>query len=496
MALSRRLDFSIPEWKKSDFEILETSKEKLEGIKKRAGSSSSGFEDAMIRLMRSAAESRGKDICDDLKTTIDVRAFFHLINESDAFAKLVVLDEDTFSHILRIRSPLSRLSLTLFIRFFLTRFDLAGSPHELESWSNLIILELSQRIRISSTSDLSRYFSNRDLIFNQAGPSRVARYANENKIDLQVAFSRLGLIGYGDGRFVTLSRYQYYLETLKKIDVGEDHIVLQELCKTDIANTPYSSEKLLGHAVIEILIDRSAKGVLSPTWQRTILTIAGDPRVPRSNPTYQKWWDVLGEARVAHMRGWLSRFDLALFLEALEQSAKDSRNDDMQRMFESRKIFMEGLLNLGIVSDSRLFLSDYAVRYLNRHYETSELPDFARVTSNETSMIYLNLSGKLHMIEGSHSFKLKLFKAIPDSVTYLDFRTKIVKDSEIRMRLKTQYVNQFGSDIGFLELVHDVHLNWQNKALNFLREARFDIPSASLIPQKRYREYKEKYGAS
>ena len=496
MTLSHRLEFSIPEWKNSDFEILETSKKKLEGIKKRAGSSSNGFEEAMIRLMKSAAEKRGKDISEDIKSTIDVRAFFHLINESDAFAKLVTVDEKIFSHILTIRSPLSRLSLALFIRFFITRFDLAGSPHQLENWANLIILELAQRTKKNSTSDLSRYFSNRDIIFNQTGPARVARYANENGVDLQVAFSRLGLTGYGDGRFVTLSRYQYYLETLKKINIGEDHVILQELCKTDIANTPYSSKKLLGHAVLEILIDRSANGVLSPAWQRTILTIAGDPRVPYSNPTYQKWWEVLGEVRIAHMRGWLSRFDLALFLEALEQSAKDSGNDDMQRMFESRKIFMEGLLNLGIVSDSRLFLSDYAVRYLKRHYETSELPDFARVTSPETSMIYLNLSGKLHMIEGSHSFKLKLFKAIPESVNYLNFRTKIVKDSEIRMRLKNYYIKQFGSEKGFLELVHDIHLNWQNKAITFLRDERFDIPSSELIPKKRYREYKEKYGAN
>ena len=496
MSISRRLDFSLPEWKPSDFEGLKISKEKLDGIKKRAGSSSNGFENAMIRLMNAAADKARQGVVHEIKKTIDVRAFFHLINVSDAFAKLVQVNDETLSHILKIRSPLSRLSLTLFIRFFITKFDLVGNREELERWADLIKLELSQRNLKSGASDLARYFTNQHLIFAESGPSRVARYANEHSIDLQVTFKKLGLTGYSDGRFVTLCRYQYYLETLKTIIVGEDHTVLQELCKAEIANTPFSSEKLLGHAVIEILIDRSAKGPLSPSWQRTILTIAGDPRVPRSNPSYQKWWDILGERRIAHMRGWLSRFDLALFLEALEQSAKDSNNQDMQRMFESRKIFMEGLLDFGIVTDSRLFLSDYAVRYLKRNYEESELPDFARVTSPETSMIYLNLSGKLHMIEGSHSFKLKLFRAIPESINYLDFRTKIVKDNEIRMRLKSSYVKQFGSDKGFLELVHDIHLNWQSKAIKLLREENFDIPSAKLIPQKRYREYKQKFGAS
>src|SRR5690554_8060104 len=99
---------------------------------------------------------------------------------------------------------------------------------------------------------------------------------------------------------------------------------------------------MLGHAALEILIDRAASGLVSQAWQNTILTIAGDSRVPRTSSDYQRWWPILGEDRQAVVRGWFSRFDLRLFVEVLEQSA--SGETDIERMFRPRKKSMEGLL--------------------------------------------------------------------------------------------------------------------------------------------------------
>src|SRR5690606_913390 len=136
----------------------------------------------------------------------------------------------------------------------------------------------------------------------------------------------------------------------------------------------------------EILIDRSAGRPISQSWQSAILSIAGDPRVPKTSRNFQRWWVLLGEKRIGLMRGWLSRLDLKLFLKLLEQSAKDGSVSDMERMFESRRLFMEGLVEQGLVTNSRLFLSAHAEAYLKSNFNKDELPEYARVLSPQTSM--------------------------------------------------------------------------------------------------------------
>ena len=252
--------------------------------------------------------------------------------------------------------------------------------------------------------------------------------------------------------------------------------------------------KRIGHIALEIIIDRSAGAAISTAWQSAILTIAGDPRVPTSNPNYQKWWVLLGEQRIGLMRGWLSRFDLALFLKVLEQSARDGSNADMERMFGSRKRFMEGLLEQGVVSQSRLFLSMNAERYLKRYYKQDQLPEYARVDSKDTSMIYLNLSGKAHMVEGSHSFKLKLFDQLPTKSKLVDYSVTKFSDFALRTGVVGQYYQEFESVGGLRDLTHDVHLNWQYNAIRFLAEQGISVSVHELIGAARYREYKSKFG--
>ncbi|MEI8647018.1 EH signature domain-containing protein [Paraglaciecola sp. Hal342] len=92
-----------------------------------------------------------------------------------------------------------------------------------------------------------------------------------------------------------------------------------------------------------ILIDRAPKQGVDESWQNAVIAIAGDPRVPKSHPRYMKWWSQLTNAQSKKVQGWLSKLDLKLFLEALEDYSKSSRDDDMIRMFPSRKHFLEGM---------------------------------------------------------------------------------------------------------------------------------------------------------
>jgi hypothetical protein len=391
---------------------------------------------------------------------------------------------------------MSRLALTQFIRAYFVHFDLLADDNALKYWSVFLRGEIEHYVQSKGSNQLSVYAENAQLVFSIYGPSRIVRQAHEERVDFDLVLRRFGLTGFADARYIQLCRYQYYLGTLKELPVGADHTILAELTKPAVANSPYMANKQLGHEVLEILIDRSTGNDISPSWQRVILSIAGDPRVPKSSPLYQQWWSLLGEARIQKVRGWLSRFDLKLFLQILEQSARDEGNEAMQRMFASRKVFMEGLLNEGLVSHSRLFLNKQAVEYLKRSFDKKELPDFARVSGTQTSMIHLNLMNKVQMLEGSHSFSLKLMDKTPAACRWTNRDQNDFKDDELRSQTKWKFLREFGQMDGYVELKHDVHLNWQHNAVEYLHSKNIEVDIGALIPPDMRRLYKSKFGTS
>lgn len=488
------LTFNLPDWNDSDFTQIKVAEQKVRHIGRKAGTNSDNFQKACLKLINIAIQGSADKFVEHINSSVDVRAFTFLLGASEDFVNHVSLTSAHLDSLVIPRDPMSKLSLIQLIRAYFVRYDTVASAEVLAAWRSFIMLQLNQLPLSASTSDLASYIKHASVLFSAAGPSEVVAFAKNKQSDLDGVLRELGLNGFSNGRFLTLCRYQYYLETLKTMPVGAEHEILHEVVKKDVANAPFDEGHLLGHAILEILIDRSAGAAISTAWQSAILTIAGDPRVPTSNPNYQKWWVLIGEQRIGLMRGWLSRFDLALFLKVLEQSARDGSIGDMERMFEPRKQFMEGLLEQGLVTQSRLFLSKHAEHYLRRSYKKEELPEYALVKSAETSMIYLNLAGKVHMIEGSHSFTLKLLDKLPAQINLLDYNKRSFIDSEFRTKIALIYYRQFGSGDGIEELRHDVHLNWQHNAIQFLARKGISASAYELIGAARYREYKEKFG--
>lgn len=490
------LDFILPEWQEHDFKLMRKASDKVVAIASNAGKRSDSFKNACRELLEISLSGDNARLKKAISQPIDVRAFTFLLYSSDEFSKSVAVSRACLDALLVPRSPMSKLSLVQLVRAFFVRFDTVSSSEGIREWCDFIKRNLNDLALDTGSSDLSRYAKYSSILFSLDGPRNVVDYAKEHQIDLGVLFERFGLDGFTGARYVQLCHYQYYLETLKNITVGSDNKILSEVVKKEVINAPYSDNKQLGHVILEILIDRSAGQSISTSWQRAVLTIAGDPRVPSSSRNYQQWWELLGEKRIALMRGWLSRFDLKLFLKVLEQSARDGSNSDMERMFESRKVFMEGLLKQGLVGESRLFLSSYAEHYLKKHYKKEELPEYARVASQQTSMIYLNVSGKVHVIEGSHSFKLKLFDRLPVASRVLDYNVKNYADTDLRSSIVFKYNKEYRNPKGMRELTHDIHLGWQNKAIEFIRAQGLSVDVAEMISNSRYREYKNKFGAN
>ncbi len=487
------LSVDLPDWPTKDLDRIRVESNRVAKIGAKAGSGSDVFKIACQDIRKLSLTSNQSLILERIKTSTDVRALFSMMLTDDRISELVNLDKKLLGYLSKIRYPMSKLSLQYLIRLYFTKFDILSEFKDLEGVSNFIRISLAQMDILKGASTLGAYKEHAEVLFYSDGPSRFVSQVRKFNLDFDTLLAEYGLTGFADGRFPKLCRYTYYIETLNSIGIGDDHSVLTEVCKSDVYGAPYSDGKLLGHMVLETLIDRVTTQTISASWQSVILNIAGDPRVPKTNRRYQKWWAVLGEERMAKMRGWLSRLDLELFLRVLEQSAKDGKNEDMERMFKPRKAFMEGLLHEGVVVESRLILSSQAKYYVYQNYRKEDLPEFADIRSTQTSVIYLRLKNNIHMIEGSHSFSLKLMDKLPSGVHIQNYSAKMFSDGEIRKAIGSAYLGEFGNDGGFLEKRHD-NLIWQNAAINYFYDRGLKVDVSQLLPKNMFRKYREKFG--
>jgi hypothetical protein len=494
MTLSHSLNFELPPWPDDAFKTFNVYERRFKSVAEKAGSGSDKFKQSCYKIKSAFENIASLNFNDVFAERIDIRAFTYLLTNDQSFSENLLIDREILDALLVGGASLTKSSLLRLINAYLASFDELTNAEGLVYWSLFIQKQLSEYESKPNTNQLTRYAKNKTWIFSENGPRNLSQRAQNAKVDLDSFIKSLGIKGIVNSRFLTLARYQYYLKQLETMNVGEDHKLLSELVKKDVFSARFDGGLSLGHEIITIMIDRSEGHQLSDSWQRVILSIAGDPRVPKSSEKYKRWWVILGEKRIALMRGWLSRFDLSLFLKVLEQSAKDGRNDDMERMFTPRKAFIEGLEKTGVISESRLFLSRYAERYLKKHYRKDELPNYARVTSQDTSMIYLNIENKVHMIEGSHSFTLKLMQRLPAKCSVTDYRIKEISNDSLRTMVAYQYRKEFNTEKGLIELRHDPHLNWQHNAIVFFRNAGIKLNFSNLIAQKELRNYKNKFG--
>lgn len=492
------LTFNLPEWQPADFALLESSKKKIEAILEKTGKGSDKFNKACEKFKTILKNGKSGEIPRFVKTAVDVRALTYLLGRQE-FHSYASLTPEMLNSLYNPRPSLGLISLLQLVYAFFQFFDHIGGGKALnkrvfDRICGLLSRELGNRAAGNAGPEISKLAQNRNLLFTLDGPQRVVDYATRLKIDLDVAFKELSLQNYHDTRFHRLCRYRYYLDTLKRLPVGKDDPVLKEVCKQDVYNAPAIEGRLLGHEVLAILIDRADRQDISDAWRGVILTIAGDPRVPNTSARFLKWWSILGVERQKKVRGWLSGFDLMLFLKALENYGEVSGNTDLQRMFKARKIFLEGLHSQGLVSHSRLFVGGSPERYLQSKYKKEELPEYARVKDSHRSMIYLQV-GHCHMIEGSHSFKLWLFPKLPSNAAVVDYSKGVFYPGHLSYSLEKLFEKEFGTHSKQpTAITHYPDLTWQNKAIEFLKSEKIYLDIEKLINPRDYSTYKNRFG--
>lgn len=345
-----------------------------------------------------------------IRSRRDSRLLFILYRENLDLYKSRPINNQLFKLIGEHNSPIPSSLLRQYIRLYLEEYDRLAERNLL---TKIILQELegySSRPRVPN--DIKAYLDNAVALFGKNAPQNFVKRAQTSSQASLVNMAKSLKVPHTDNaRFFELVTQVYYLETLKSIDFGEEHQVMNEIKQTSVKESIGPSGLMIGQLASKILIERclSKKVAMPDSWRDFVLAICTDPRVPKRNRNFSKWWAPLDNKHIDAMKKWLSKMDLALFLKLLEEYAIQSNNRDMSRMLPGRKKFLEGLLEENLVINSRLILSYDAARSLKRGIHRDNLPVFATVTSGEQCMIYLDL-GEGKLIEGSHNFAARVYR--------------------------------------------------------------------------------------
>lgn len=474
------LAFSLPDRPFDNYsEQLDKLSQGLKEIGQKAGQGSEKFKVASEQIMQCL--NQGGDICTELTNPIKIRAFAIAILGNSFVSTLSF--KEILTQVNKVIAKPSTLLIGNLCQFYLKYYDRIIGWDYLRQWLVTAFKYRSGRIDNNLQGGVA------SLI--EFGPSWLVEQAQSSKRDFDNIVIHYGLNYYAEGRYMEVAKNKYFVEQLKIIPLNAFHPILIEIQKKDTYESQYDRESLLGHKVLNILISRAPVVNICKEWFDTVLTIAGDPRVPISNLSYSKWWSQLEPGLERKARGWFSKLDFKLFLEALKGHANTCQNDELKRMFPSREIFLKGLEEAGLVVDTRLYLSNSAERYILGTYKKSELPTYSKV-NGDRSMIYINLGNKVHLVEGSHSCKLWIYEKLHSSAVVFDYNKSNVSYEDLTSDLNRK-MGLFGCG-AFGSLTHDIHLNWQHKAIDGFKLCGIFIEPNKLLTQNDYRNYRYKFG--
>ncbi len=332
---------------------------------------------------------------------------------------------------------------------------------------------------------LTKFRAEADNIFSISGPEWFAKEALKKQCSITELLDSY-TIPQGSSYYSSAS-YHFIFEQLRKLKANENSQILDRVTDKKLYDTIKDNNgRLLGHDIIETLIKKlhEAHVVPSERWKNTILAIAGDPRVSESSPRYRKWWAIVKKEYLVLMRSWLSKFDMELFLNIIEQFCE--HDPKKERMFKERKKFLSHIFEKNDVLISWLFIGLRAEELLRRTLKKEEIPNFTKLKGGGDVVFYYQV-GNAHVIEGAHSFTMKILDNIPNNSPILRFESEI-HIGELRTKLAERYAQQFkNTNDGYHEIVHSV--NWKIRAISILKRYGVSIDITKICTEDEYIQY-------
>jgi hypothetical protein len=463
---------------KSNIAVLKKQQIKLAEITKKAGTSNPKFDMAWNKLFVLLNTNLFEQY--NIDDRFDVRALAIALNANANLRNKINITKPLLDRVASVVPNGSSLFNDALYQYFLTDFDGIEDLDFVGQWLK------NEREKKNQAHIYDKF------ILTSNGPITLAKDAIDNKLSFAHQTRRAELDGYASGQFLKRALSIYYVEQLKVIPVNQPDALLDEVGVPEVFNAKYDDNDLIGHKVLNILLERAPKQDVHESWQNTIIAIAGDPRIPNSHPNFLKWWSHIPEDQIKKVRGWLSKLDLKLFLEALEAFSESSFDADMKRMFPSRKKFLEGLHEAGAILETKLYLSRQAEHYILKNYKTEHIPEYSIVKDGDRSIIYAKLTHG-HMVEGSHNCQIWFYESLDVSAHVLHYGKQTKSYHSLTGGLNRQMGLMSAGAID-----HFTHtpqnFRWQHKSLNTLQQIGVKIQAADVLVASDYKAYKRIYG--
>ena len=484
----KQIKFRLPHWQQAQLDTFGHMREQLGSLIANHGQTSDGYKQAEGTLLSLAKKKNVKKetVLSCLDNSLSVRALFTLWT-SPAFRQSIPFCRDLLEGCMGASNQFGSVTRITAIRLFFQVYDQLGDDYLFLGAE--IIRQLKMR-KTSKHSDYAQLLGKDFFLFNKDAPVQMMQRCIEKGTELHEELRDMGLRGHETGRFYCVCQGAYFLDQINSIEVGEHHPTLDILKRKEIHTVPYGSDgELLGHAVIKLMIDRSSGHAISAAWKNTIGAIAGDPRIPEGGNTFRQWWQPIGAKRVEIYRAWLSRIDLEAFLKIIGEFADSGKNKSLKKMFPARKALLEGLFNLGLVEEARLFLGRRPIQFLEKNYSQNDLPAFCHLNDASRSVIYLNL-GRCHIFEGSHSAKCWVFPYLPNKTSFMGDKNQLYQYSELSTDIKFAIDDQNKRHV--TALTHNnKNFSWQAKIIGVLRTYGFNPDVSKLMTADDYHAFKK-----
>ncbi len=287
-------------------------------------------------------------------------------------------------------------------QLFFTHFDkLAAS-----GLSRLcaLLVDAYDSMKSEGEGPVVQWRQHRKLVFSPSGHQDVAGSAGRNET-LSALMERFSIPS--DGRFAECLRQVFLLKAVRECPLGEEIPALAEI--EALKSEQASVSQLMGAAALEIMVQRVAKEggrKWSGEWPNWITRLGCDPRHGRATAEGAKWWGWATDDELRLAQHGITGLTLRFFIEFLRRSLQGT---DKEPQFELRARFLLALFESGKIQSARLALNWSAYQQLDRKYRDNWTVSHLSATTDETSMICLKCVDDIFVIEGTHSFGLRMF---------------------------------------------------------------------------------------
>ena len=297
------------------------------------------------------------------------------------------------------------------------------------------------------------------LLFASDAPERVADHLGSVPCDqvLEVLSLASQTIRNQQAQFIKSLKESLLVRRLKLAELGGGDGVLQEFFEQK--QDPYGDGLLMGSKALQILVRRvkgEAQGKWPDTWSRWIVRLGCDPRFGRGNAEVSRWWGWASDEELSLARQGITGLTLKFFIEFLQKSLAGTASADQ---FQPRSRFLLELFEAKKINSARLIVNRASLQDLDsKHRDVGSVARLEK-TSDNTSMICLACIDDVYIIEGTHSFGLRIFRRDFPIREFWQRPRSYYNDSELRIPI----------DKCGLFLTHDPRGRWRDKFRSWLR---------------------------